>query len=110
MNLLNRSELKYAYNWRPIPDDDPRISGSPDKTLFTRKEGYEVLYIINVFADRYSLKEIETGHKIEELIQKELPGNFRCQLHVIEWLEENIEKIKYEGDIKIFGDKQNSKQ
>lgn len=110
MNLLNRSELKYNYNWKPIPDDDPRLSGLPDKTLFNKKEGHEVLYLINSFAERYSLKKIETGQKIEELIQKELPGNFRCQIHVMEWLEENIEKVKYEGDIKVFGDKQYSKQ
>jgi hypothetical protein len=98
MNLLNRSELKYNYNWKPIPDNDPRFSGLPDKTLFNKKEGYEVLYLINSFAERYSLMKIETGQIIEELIQKELPFNYRCQIHVFEWLEENIKKIKYEGD------------
>jgi hypothetical protein len=93
MTLLNRSELKYTYNWKPIPENDPRFSGEPDTTLFNKKEGYEVLYLINVLVEKYSLEKIEAGPKIEELIREKLPGNLRNQLHVIQWLEGNIEKI-----------------
>jgi len=87
MNLINKSELKYVYNWRPIPNDDSRISGAPDSTLFNKNEGYEVLYLINKFAEIHSINEKETLYKIEKLIRIVLPGNLRNQLHVLEWLE-----------------------
>jgi hypothetical protein len=92
MTLLSRSDLKYYYNWRPIPDDDPRISGVFNTTLFDRNEGFEVLYLINSYADLRRIKRKETGLKIEKLIKEKLPLNLRNKIHVIQWLEEYIKE------------------
>jgi hypothetical protein len=31
--------------------DDPKVTGEPDKTLVSRKEGWEMLYFINKLAE-----------------------------------------------------------
>ena len=93
MSLLYRMDLKYNYNWRPIPSEDPRISGTSDSTLFNRNEGFEVLYIINLFAEKHGIDQKETGFKIEKLIKEQLPLNLRNQNHVTEWLEGNMDEI-----------------
>jgi hypothetical protein len=93
MFLLNRSQLKYSYHWKPIPNSDPRVSGIPDTTLFNKNEGFEVLFLINKFAEKYSLDNLEYGYKIEDLIRIEVPSKYRSQIHVFGWLEENIKKI-----------------
>tara|TARA_B100000700_G_scaffold317273_1_gene408372 strand:+ start:288 stop:476 length:189 start_codon:yes stop_codon:yes gene_type:complete len=49
MAKFKNSDLKYGdYSWTVYGDDDPKITGKPDSTLFSRKEGYEVIYIIAV--------------------------------------------------------------
>jgi hypothetical protein len=93
MNLLSRNDLRFVYNWKSIPNEDPRISGTAGTTLFNRKEGFEILYLINSFAEKHGVDQKEKGLRIEKLIKEELPLNFRSQIHAIEWLEENIDKI-----------------
>jgi hypothetical protein len=92
MSLLYKGDLKNHYNWRPIPNEDSRISGISDNTLFNRNEGFEVLYIINSFAEKYGIERKETGLQIEKLISEKLPSNLRNQIHVMEWLEKNVEE------------------
>lgn len=86
MILLKRSDLKYTYKWKSIPEDDPRISGDPDTTLFNRNEGLEVLYLINKFLELFDINSIEIGEIVEKLIREEIPGNLRSQIHAFEWL------------------------
>jgi hypothetical protein len=93
MSLLFRVDLKYQYNWKPIPSDDSRISGISDTTLFDRNEGFEVLYLINSFADKHGIEQKETGVYIEKLIKEELPLILRNQIHVMEWLEKYMKEI-----------------
>ncbi len=89
MNILSSSDLAYLYEWKPVPENDPRISGEPDLTLFYRNQGPEVLYIINYFADRNNLTDLCDGLKLERIIRKNLPGIYRTQLHTIQWLKNN---------------------
>jgi len=93
MSLLNKIDLKYHYNWKPIPTEDSRISGISDTTLFDRNEGLEVLYLINAFADKHGITYKETGLIIERLIKETLPLNLRNQIHVMEWLNENMKEM-----------------
>ena len=93
MFLFSRSDLKFLYNWKPIPNDDPRISGTPGTTLFNRNEGFEMLYLINTFAEKHGILEKDICSQIEKSIKKELPLNLRSQIHVIEWLDENMNRI-----------------
>ena len=93
MSLLFKIDLKYSYNWKPIPNEDSRISGISDTTLFDRNEGFEVLYVINSFAEKNGIERKETGLHIEKLIKENLPLNLRNQIHVMEWLEENMKEM-----------------
>ncbi len=90
MALYNKSDMVYNdYSWTAYGDDDPKVTGKPDSTLFNRKEGYEVLYLINKFAKQEGLDKVETCKEIEKLIRNKLPGDTRSQEKVIEWLKKN---------------------
>ena len=91
MNQINRDNLKYSYNWRPIPEDDPRISGEPDSTLFNRHEGLEILFIINKYKEKYGLGDLSQCESLERIIKEVVPRNNRSQIHVFEWLEHNLQ-------------------
>lgn len=88
MTLLTRSDLKNSYSWTTIGGDNPKITGTPDSTLFNRREGYEVLYLINTFADKHSFKQKASGLKIERML-KDLPSATRKQTDVVAWIEHN---------------------
>ena len=92
MSLISASDLKYNYSGTATKNDDPKLRGEPDRSLFNRHEKYEVLYLINKFAEKYNLKQISSGHKVERLIHDHLPSDVRSQEHVVQWLASNWEK------------------
>ena len=86
MALYKKSDMIYDdYSWTAYENDDPKISGEPDSTLFNRHEGYEVLYMINKMAS-----SISNGKKIEKLIHNKLPSNIRKQSSVRDWIKDNL--------------------
>ncbi|WP_336983428.1 hypothetical protein [Cedecea sp. HN178] len=89
MGLLTKADLKYNYSWTVLGDDDPKKTGKPDSVLLNRHEGYEMLYFINKFSEKYSFKDKESGLKVEKLIRNKLPGEIRSHKNVTSWLEEN---------------------
>jgi hypothetical protein len=89
MSFTKTNMLYNHYSWTALPGDNPKISGVPDSTLFNRNEGYEVLYLINRFMNDNSLKNVESGQKIERMIRTGLPGDVRGQKNVVEWLTKN---------------------
>ncbi|RII26356.1 MAG: hypothetical protein CXR31_11740 [Geobacter sp.] len=96
MALISKSDLYYKdYKWTAYPDDDPKITGKPDSTLFNRHEGYEVLYLINKFAEKHDFKQKPSGTKLEKMIRNELPSTTRGQENVTKWLEGNWNTKKY---------------
>lgn len=99
MSLLTRTDLRYTYNWRPIPREDSRIAGIPNSTLFNRNEGFEVLWLINFFAQKKGITDKEIGFQLEKIIKEKLPLNLRNQTHVIEWLEQNTIGLLYQANI-----------
>lgn len=87
---FKKSDLQYDhYSWTVIPGDDPKVTGKPDSTLFSRKEGYEVLYMINKVLGHRNLTSVNSGQKAESLIKDELPGTTRGQEKVFNWLNDN---------------------
>jgi hypothetical protein len=89
MPLMKSSDLKYKYAWMAIPADDPRVTGKKSSTLFNRYEGYEVLSLINRFADENHLQEKDFGNKLEIMIHDHLPKEIRSQGLVKKWLTQN---------------------
>lgn len=92
MSLVSKGDLQYTYSWTATLGDNPKISGPPDNTRFSRHEGYEVIYLINKFADKYSLKNKSSALKLETMINKHLPSDIQSQIGVKKWLADNWSK------------------
>jgi hypothetical protein len=94
MPLVERADLKFAdqYRWTPLPENDPKLTGEPDSTLFNRKEGFEVLALINRFMTKYKFRQKTSGQKVERLIKEHLPIALKTQRHVEDWLVANWEE------------------
>lgn len=87
---FNKSDLKYSdYSWTALPGDDPKISGEPDSTLFSRYEGYEVLYMINKVLKHRGLSSTASGQKAESIIRTDLPSTTRSQINVFNFINDN---------------------
>jgi hypothetical protein len=58
----------------------------PDRRLFNRSNGNQVLFIINFFGKSLGRLTLCDGHKIEELILTQLPESTKSELSVFNWL------------------------
>jgi hypothetical protein len=94
MALFNKTDMVYKdYDWKAkYEHDDPKVTGKPDNTLFARHEGYEMLYLVNAFAEIHSWKRVESCQHVERLLREKLPSDIRSQIKVKEWLEANLNK------------------
>lgn len=81
---FGRNDLLGTYSWEATRGDDPKLRGEPDANEFNRHEGYEVLYLLNKFAEKFDL-QLKAFQAIERLLA-ELPSNLRSQKHVMDWL------------------------
>ncbi len=85
---FKKSDMKKTYEWTAGPNDNPNLRGEPDSSLFNRKQGYEVLYMLNKVL---SVTAAKTAlHKGEDLIADKLPGDTRSQEKVAAWLRKNL--------------------
>lgn len=89
MNVFSERDLAFHdYSWTVFPPGDPRVSGKPDSTLFNRKEGYEMLYLINAICKEYDLDK-NGATKIERMIRNQVPAQVKSQVKVKEWVIAN---------------------
>ncbi len=96
MALITKSDLHYKdYSWTAVKGDDPRVSGEPDSTLLSRKEGYEILYFINKFSEMHGFKNKNSAIKVEKMIRNEVPSDKRSQSNIKIWIEQNWDKSKF---------------
>jgi hypothetical protein len=58
----------------------------PDRRVFDRQNGNQVLFIINFFGKSLGRLTLRDGHKIEDLITTELPEQLKSELSVFNWL------------------------
>jgi hypothetical protein len=61
---------KYTYTWHVSPGDNPKITGTPDSSRLSKKEGYEVVDFINAYAEKRSLKTQASAYQIEDLMHE----------------------------------------
>lgn len=80
-NMLNVS----AYSWQAAAPDDPHKI-KQDAVMFNRKEGYEVIPMIQKVANTFGFQTVDDVKRIEAAIANELPGNIRSQENVYNWL------------------------
>lgn len=89
METFTNKDLVYTYTWSDYAEDDPRVSGIPDTTPFNRKEGWQVLYIINHLTDHLAWDVDSFGKKIEKMIHDRLPQEISNQKDTIQWIKDN---------------------
>ncbi len=82
-------QLKSRYSWTAIRGDSPRAR-KIDATLFSRREGYEVVYMMQKIVNHMKYTQESDVWRIEALIADELPGNVRGQKKVFAWLTERL--------------------
>ncbi len=80
------------YDWTARPDGDPKIAGSLDDTMFNRRNGYEVIYIINELMILWNFLHLREGQKMERMIRMKLPFNMVDQIAVKYWIYDNWTK------------------
>lgn len=96
MALITKADLHYTdYSWTAISGDNPKVSGQPDSTLLSRKEGYEILYFVNKFCELYKLNVKSSATKVEKMIRNEVPTNIHSQIKIKEWLATNWNNSNY---------------
>jgi len=86
MGVLTKSDLKYVYSWTSYDNDNPKITGSLDSTLLNRNEGYEILYFINKYCDKYRIVYRSDALKIERMIKTVVPNDIHSQQKIEEWI------------------------
>lgn len=84
MAVISKADLKFDYKWSADKGDNPKLTGSPDRDLIDRDEGYEVLRYLNAVS-----KTKATALKAERLIKQHLPGSVRSRARITEWLQQN---------------------
>ncbi len=82
---VKKSHLQGKYSWEAVANDDPKAIKF-DARLFNRREGYEVIPMIQKVVNHFDYETETNVHRVEALIQDELPGNVRDLNNVFEWL------------------------
>jgi hypothetical protein len=79
------------YSWTAYSGDDPKVSGEPDNSLLSRREGYEMLYFINKCGQLWNWPASDPipHRKLERLIREHVPSNYHSQANVKQWIEAN---------------------
>lgn len=87
---IDRSDLYYKdYSWKVYRGDDPKITGKPDDELLNRKEGYEILAFINMYAEKHWFRHKQDCLKVEKMIRHNLPIDIRSRREIYNWIERN---------------------
>lgn len=84
--LFLREHLHNAYyNWT-IGLNHSLQNNEPDRRIFDRSNGYQVLFIINCFGKSLGRLTVKDGREIEDLILTQLPLEIKSELSVFNWL------------------------
>jgi hypothetical protein len=75
------------YNWA-VGLNHSIQNNEPDRRIFDRLNGYQVLFMINYFGQSVGKLSVTDGHRIEQLISTELPGEIKSEVSVFNWLRE----------------------
>lgn len=97
MPLIDRSDLKYDYNWETGPANAPRTETTTDteteSKLFRREEGDEVLEFINEYSEDNEIIDKEDALEIERLLRDELKNEDMTRKEVRLWLNNHLQNF-----------------
>jgi len=86
MLFLKEHLVSHHYDW--TTESRHKTIASPDRRLFDRSNGNQILYLINFFGYSVGNLTINDGQRIESLIIKELPAELKSEISVFNWLRE----------------------
>lgn len=75
------------YQWT-AGEGDNATDRQHDRVMFNRKQGYEVIRMIQKICKAKGYDTIEDVQRVAHVIATELPGNVRSQKNVTAWLME----------------------
>ena len=81
---IKKEFLLNKYTW--LSEKEIRSETARDSALFSRKEGHEVLYMLQHVANYLNLYRVEQIQEVEKLIKNTLPSNMRGWQKVMLWL------------------------
>lgn len=84
--LILKEHLIGYYMWtaRPV---NVLFTGIPTRRIFDRRNGSQVLFIINALAVSSKNFSIEKGREIENLILNRLPVTVQSEISAYNWLK-----------------------
>lgn len=85
MIFLKEHLRKRHYNWA-VGLNHSMANNEPDRRIFDRFNGFQVLFIINYFGKSVGKLTVTEGLKVEELISAQLPLEVKSELSVFNWL------------------------
>jgi hypothetical protein len=85
MIFLKEHLCKSNYEWG-IELNHSVQNNEPDRRIFNRLNGYQVLFIINCFGRSVGKLTFTEGLRIEDLISTQLPLEAKSELSVFNWL------------------------
>ncbi|WP_205511226.1 hypothetical protein [Longitalea arenae] len=85
MTFLKEHLLSDHYSWNNNASHS-LYATEPDRRVFDRFNGNQVLFIINSFGKSLGRLTLGDGRKIEELISTQLPEQNKSELSVYNWL------------------------
>lgn len=83
--IFVKEHLSKTYEWVAGLNHSVQ-NNEPDRRIFDRFNGHQVLFIINYFGSSLGKLTITDGLKIEELISTQLPLETKSELSVFNWL------------------------
>jgi len=86
MTIRKEDLLFNDYNWETEPDN-AIFQGEPDRNMFHRNEGNDVLYMINYFCSVMNYDSKIHAGKMEILIHEKMPFDIKSQNSVFNWLK-----------------------
>lgn len=102
MAVYHREDLLFNdYEWNESASH-VKLQGTPDRNLFMRYEGNEILYMINHACEIMGCTSKTEAGRMEMLLHDKLPLDIKSQNRVFVWLQKeynmslNSEHIKTE--------------
>lgn len=83
--MVQRTIDHFAYDGAAI-----RAESEMDRRFFNRREGEEVVGMVQMVADRLGYGTIAEVQAVERLLAHDLPGNIRGTEKVLAWLLERL--------------------
>ena len=94
MPAIKTSDLNYSdYSWTTVPGDNP-AKRHEDANRFSRKEGYEVIHLLNSLTGQNgSDLLVRTRLVCEWMIHEKLPSDVQGRSNVISWIASNYDRL-----------------